>query len=388
MDGRRSGRRPGLAVRLFAAQVLVLITAAVTLSVVATTVGPSLFHTHLRRAVGEVSADTSRHVEQAYTYANALALTLALIAALAAATAVSAYVARRVARPAQDVAAASLRLASGQYAVRVAAPGLGAEFDTLTTVFNQLAERLQAVESTRSRLLADLGHELRTPVATLEAYLDAAEDGVSVADEDTLTVLRTQIARLRRLADDVRAVSRAEEDQLPLRPQSLDIAAVVGAAAAAARPRFHAKGVELRQRCDPRATEVEVDPQRFGQVLANLLDNALRHTPPGGRVEVVATGRDGRVDIAVADTGVGIAAEHLPHLFERFYRVDTARDTGHGGSGIGLAIVRAVTIAHGGQVRAESPGAGRGATFTVTLPVATGAGRAGGVFGEPVGPTA
>jgi signal transduction histidine kinase len=365
-------RRPrlGFAGRLFAAQVLVLLAGALTLGLVATAVGPAIFHDHLRQIPGHVDAGAAQHVEEAYASASAVSLGVAVIAALVAALAVSGYVARRVAQPVGQLAVAATDLTGGDYGVRVCAPGLGREFDTVVAAFNAMAVRLADVEATRRRLLADLGHELRTPVATIEAYLDAAEDGVAVDDEDTWGVLRTQTTRLRRLAEDIAAISRAEEHQLDVYPQRVAVADLVGSAVAAARPGYAAKGVTLRERVGAERADVDADPERMAQVLGNLLDNALRHTPPGGQVTVAADGDHTGIRFTVSDTGEGIPAEHLPHVFERFYRVDAARDRGRGGSGIGLAIVRAIVSEHGGQVTADSAGSGAGATFTVSLPAA------------------
>jgi two-component system sensor histidine kinase BaeS len=369
--GRRVPRpRLGLAGRLFAAQTLVVLAGSLTLGLVAAAVGPAIFHDHLRLIAGHVDPDAARHVEQAYASASAVSLTVALVAALAAALAVSAYVARRVAHPVGQLAAAAADIADGHYDTRVAAPGLGKDFDTVVAAFNAMAGRLAEVEATRRRLLADLGHELRTPVATIEAYVDAAEDGVLVPDEDTWAVLRAQTGRLRRLAEDIAAVSRAEEHQLDLRPGRIAVADLLGAAVAAANPRYTDKGVTLAVAVAADLPELPADVERMGQVLGNLLDNALRHTPAGGTVTVSADRDRSGVRITVADTGEGIAAEHLPHVFERFYRADAARDRGRGGSGIGLAIVRAIVTEHGGRVTAHSGGPGTGTAFVVTLPAA------------------
>ncbi|GAA1805242.1 HAMP domain-containing sensor histidine kinase [Luedemannella flava] len=359
-----------MAGRLFVAQVLVLLTGGVTLGLVAAAVGPRIFHDHLERVSGAVDAQAVAHIEEAYASASAVSMGVGLLVALLAALAVSAYVARRVARPVGQLADAASEVADGRYGTRVALPGIGREFDTVAESFNAMAARLADVEATRRRLLADLGHELRTPVATIEAYVDAAEDGVAVPDEDTWSVLRAQTARLRRLAEDIAAVSRAEEHQLDLHPRPIAAADLVRGAVAAARPGYEAKGVRLRERIDATAGHVDVDPDRMGQVLTNLLDNALAHTPPGAAV-TAAVDRDGTLlRFTVTDTGEGIEAEHLPHLFERFYRAEPARDRERGGSGIGLAIVRAIVAEHGGTVSAASDGPGTGATFTVTLPPA------------------
>jgi signal transduction histidine kinase len=226
-------------------------------------------------------------------------------------------------------------------------------------------------------------HELRTPVSTLEAYLDGPEDGVATLDAETIEILRTRTRRLGRLAEDVSAASRAEEHQLRLQPVPIAPGELVAAAVAVAADRYAERGVSLRQDvpgclpavlADPGRMGADpgrmgADPGRMGQVLGNLLENALRHTPAGGAVTVsVGQQSEGPIRLHVRDTGEGVATEHLPHLFERFYRVDAARDRGRGGSGIGLAIVIALVEAHGGRVSATSDGPGHGATFTLTLP--------------------
>ncbi|HET9137876.1 sensor histidine kinase [Actinophytocola sp.] len=362
--------RLGLAGRLFVAQTFVVLAGSLTLGLVAAAVGPAIFRDHLGQIPGQVDAEAFRHVEEAYASASAVSLAVALIAALTTALAVSAYVARRVAHPVGHLAAAAADIADGHYATRVATPGLGDEFDTVVAAFNTMAGRLAEVEATRRRLLADLGHELRTPVATIEAYVDAAEDGVLVRDEDTWAVLRAQTGRLRRLAEDIAAVSRAEEHQLDLHPRRVAVADLVRSAVAAARQRYAEKGVVLAESVAADLPDVHADDERLDQVLGNLLDNALRHTPPGGTVTLTAERDPAGVRISVIDNGEGIAAEHLPHIFERFYRADAARDRTRGGSGIGLAIVRAIVAEHNGRVTATSDGSGRGATFTVTLPAA------------------
>lgn len=368
-DGRTPARRKaGLAGRLLAAQVLVLLAGALTAWVVTAAIGPPLFHEHLRRAGMSASPTEVRHAEEAFRSANLISLSVALLAALTAALAVSIYVTGRIGRSVSTVVSAASDVAAGHYDARVPRPQLGAEFDDLAQAFNAMAGRLAAVEQTRRRLLADLAHELRTPVATIDAYLEGLEDGVATLDAETADVLRTQTRRLAMLAEDLGAISRAEEGRLELHLSSTAPDALVGTATAACAERYAAKGVHLDSQVPTGLPPVQVDADRIGQVLGNLLDNALRHTPPGGTVTVSARRDDGDVELLVSDTGEGIPAEHLRHVFERFYRVDVARDRAHGGSGIGLAIAKALIEAHGGQIGADSPGPGRGATFTVRLP--------------------
>lgn len=369
MTGWSAGRGPRFSTRLLVAQALVLVAGALTIWLVASAVGPSIFHDHLGQAGVAHSEEETQHIEEAFASALLVSLSVALVAAVAAALAVSWYFSRRVQRSIGHVAEASTQIAAGRYDTHVDDPGLGAEFATLTGTYNRLAERLQATEATRRQMLADLAHEMRTPLATIDAHLEAIEDGVRHLDSDTVTVLRSSTQRLRRLAEDIGAVSHAEEGNLRLDPRPVDAAMLVATAADAARDRYESKGVRLDVDLQP-AGRVTVDPDRIGQVLGNLLDNALRHTPEGGSVTVSCRRVEHWVEYAVADTGEGIAAEHLPHLFDRFYRVDTARDRHHGGSGIGLAIAKALIEAHGGGLSATSAGPGRGSTFTVRLPAA------------------
>jgi signal transduction histidine kinase len=254
--------------------------------------------------------------------------------------------------------------------VTVPPQGLGAEFDALASSFNQMAEQLRSVERSRSRLLADLGHEMRTPLATLEAYLEALEDGVATLDAGTAELLRSQTRRLARLSEDIGTVSRTEEGQVRLDMRTVHPESVVTAAVDSVAEAYNVKGVRLLKQIPPRLADIRVDVNRMGQVLGNLLDNALRHTPSGGTVTVSARTPPGTggIDLTVADTGDGIPAEHLPHVFERFYRVDAARNRDHGGSGIGLAIAKALVEAQGGQLTATSPGTGQGSTFRIHIP--------------------
>jgi two-component system sensor histidine kinase BaeS len=363
-------RGAGLAGRLLLAQALVLMTGALTAWLVATIVGPSLFHAHLASAnVGSTPAQIL-HTERAFQSANAISLSLALLAALTAALGVSVYMTRRIGRSVATIAAAASDVAGGRYGVRVPGPGLGPEFDALASGFNQMADRLGSVEANRRRLLADLGHEMRTPVATLEAYLEALEDGVATLDAKTADLLRSQTGRLARLSEDISSVSRVEEGQVRLDMQDAQPASVVAAAVDSLAEAYNAKGVHLLLRVPMDLPDLRMDPDRIGQVLANLLDNALRHTPPGGSVTISATNspRTGVTELCVEDTGDGIPEEHLPRIFDRFYRVDAARDRAHGGSGIGLAIAKALTEAHGGKLAVTSAGSGQGSTFRVLLP--------------------
>lgn len=360
----RAGSR--FAARLLVAQGLVLVAGALTTWLVASLVGPTIFTDHLREASDDHATEETTHLEEAFASALLVSISLALLAAVLAALAVSWYLSRRVQRSIDSVTEAASQIANGHYGARVSDPGLGGEFTTLALGYNRLAEKLETTEATRRTMLGDLAHEMRTPLATIDAHLEAVEDGIRTLDEETLGVVRGSTARLRRLAEDMAALSRAEEG-LHLAAAPADAAELAANAVETARDRFVAAGVHLDTDLAD-AGRVRVDAERMGQVLGNLLDNALRHTPAHGTVTVTCRRIDDWVEYRVADTGDGVAAAHVPHLFDRFYRADASRDRRRGGSGIGLAIAKALVEAHGGGISVTSAGVGHGSTFTVRLP--------------------
>ncbi len=364
--------RAGFGARLFLASSLVVIGCVATAAVVAVLIAPGLFHEHLRQAGIEEYSGLAAHIEMAFRGTLVPAWGIAALVAVLIALAVSWWLAHRVDRSVGALAESAGRIARGRYDTRVDDAGLGREFADLADAVNELARRLGETESTRRRMLADLGHEMRTPIATIDSHLEALEDGVRLADADTLRVLRSGTARLARLAEDVNAVSRVQEGLDLVRPVPTTSGALIDAATAAAEQACADAGVTLAVTAD-RGVRLTADPARIGQVLGNLLDNARRHTPPGGTITVGCTRAADTVVFTVADTGEGIAAEHLPHLFDRFYRADAARgrtDGGRtdGGSGIGLTIADALVRAHGGELSAASAGRGAGSRFTVSLP--------------------
>ncbi|MBM4468109.1 HAMP domain-containing protein [Rhodococcus hoagii] len=363
------GRRvPGLGVRLLLAQSMVLAAGAATSWVVAAFVGPPLFREHLREAGVANLSEEQFHAEHAYRSATIVSLTVAIVVAVMAALAVTWYFSRRLQRSVTEVSSAATAVAAGRYDIRVSPPHLGEDFGALAHAFNQMAARLNSVETTRRQLLGDLAHEIRTPVAVLEAYMEALEDGVETLDADAITILRAQTRRLARFSDDVSALSRAEEDRTSIEFTWVTPETLISTALTVAADRYTAKDVSLTSHVPPGLPPLWADPERLGQVLGNLLDNALRHTPPHGRVAVTAEQGPDLVVIEVTDTGEGIAAEHLPYVFERFYRVDAARDRTHGGAGIGLAIAKALVEAQHGRITASSDGPGTGSTFTISVP--------------------
>ena len=364
---RTSQRLSGLSSRLLAAQAVLLLAGAITTWVVASVVGPDIFHGHLIEAGTGHDEQELLHVEAAFRDSLLVAMGVALVVSVLTAGSVTAWVTRRVRRSTGAVVSTAGDIAAGQYDVRIDATGLGTEFDRMASTINELAGRLQDTEATRRRLLSDLGHELRTPVATVQMQLDAVEDGVRPFDATTLEVLRDSTNRLRRLADDIAAVSRAQEERVDLRREPVDLVDLAQRAVAELVVDFAAKGVTVAV-VGVGPVVLDVDLHRMGQVLSNLLANALRHTPARGSVAVEVRRSGSDVVVDVVDDGEGISREHLPLIFERFFRVDPARGHHEGGTGIGLTISRAIVQAHGGTLSAFSDGRGTGSRFTIHFP--------------------
>ena len=244
-------RRRGLGARLLAAQGLVILAGSATLLTLALTLAPGLFRDHLRQAAGPVPPELAGHINEAFARAVLLALLVAMAAAALTAFAVSLLVARRLVRPVAAMAAAATRIAAGRYDVRVSASGLGAEFEALGRSFDEMAAALAATERVRADLLRDVAHELRTPLATIRAYVEGLADGVVTPDALTAATLEAELDRMQRLVGDLDTVSRAEERQLDLHLRPVVPADLVTAAVEAARPSFTSKGVGLAARVEP-----------------------------------------------------------------------------------------------------------------------------------------
>lgn len=362
--GRSSG--VGFARRLLLAQSAVVIVGAMTAALIAALIAPGLFHEHLLEAGVANLPMGVEHADRAFRSALAVSLGVALLVAVLLSIGVAWWFTRRIQRSIASVAATTADMAEGRLDTRVGPSGLGADFDRLGDSINVLGKRLAATDEVRRRLMSDLAHEMRTPIATITAQVEAIEDGVREPDAQTLQAIRAAAGRLHRLAADLGSVSTADE-QLELTVGPVCVRQVVDDAVMLALPRSRDAGVDLAVG-DVVDVDVDVDVDRIGQVLGVLIDNALRHTASGGSVRIDATTAGAGVDIAVTDTGEGITHTDLDHVFDRFYRGDSARSTTTGGSGIGLTIARSLAHAHGGTLTAASDGPGRGAEFVVHLP--------------------
>jgi signal transduction histidine kinase len=274
---------------------------------------------------------------------------------------------RRLASPVVDVMDAASRLAAGDYAVRVIERGPPAT-RRLARAFNDMAARLQAHEASRRSLLADIAHELQTPLAVVQGNVEGLLDGVYPRDDSHLSAVLEETRILSALIDDLRTLALAETGTLALHRETVDLGVLLHDVVTAFQPKAEAAGVAITADCPPEVPAVDIDPVRIRQVVTNLVTNALRHTTAGGAIRLTCqrgtdTTSSREVSVSVIDSGSGIAAADLPHVFSRFYKsVDSP------GSGLGLAIAQQLIALHGGRIRAESE-LGKGTTVHFTLPL-------------------
>jgi histidine kinase len=285
-----------------------------------------------------------------------------------AAGAVSLFVSSRISSPIKQMQRASRHIAAGQYHGRLNAQAPG-EIGELARSFNDMAEALEHTEHRRVELLGNVAHELRTPLSSLHGYIEGLEDGMFEANAETLESCKRQVSRLERLVDDLSLLSRVEAGQETVSPSPTSAATLAEQVAASFQLQFLQKQVELIVEPLPSSLLVLADVQRTGQILSNLVANALRHTPTGGEVRLAVRAlKSGEAEFRVSDTGEGIAPDDLPQVFTRFYRADKARTRGgDSGSGIGLTIAKHFVEAQGGRIGVESK-VGGGSSFWFTLP--------------------
>jgi signal transduction histidine kinase len=280
--------------------------------------------------------------------------------------------ARGMTQPLRDMAQAARRMSKGDYTTSVAVRSRD-EVGQLADAFNRMAGEMDSVERLRRDLVANVSHELKTPISALRAHLENLLDGVEEPNPAVIQVMLQQSERLSRLVDELLDLSRLEAGDVPLEIEPVPLGLLVERVikeVEVARP-DRARALAMRNEVPPDLPPVEADRERVHQVLFNLLENAVRFTPPGGEVTVQAVRENGAYTVSVQDTGPGIPKEHIPLVFERFYRVDTSRSREDGGTGLGLAIARSVVEAHGGRIWAESTDA-IGARFTFVLPASRG----------------
>jgi len=364
--------RRHLGAKLFVSYLVIIIVGVVVLFVASQFILPAAFNHHMAgmEMMGGMMSGQSSMSQLYVDFRTSFneALMYGALAAMLAALALSFLFSRGVVAPVQAMSRATQRIANGRYDERVQVIG-NDELAGLASRFNQMAEKLDQVESMRRRLIGDVSHELRTPLTAIKGSMEGLMDGILPANEETFQQIHAEADRLNRLVEDLQELSRVEARAYQLDLHPLDISSLVRTVAKRLAAQADIKHISLNLELPPDLPPVFADEDRTIQVLTNLVSNALQYTPEGGKVRISAKRFNNEVQISVHDTGIGISAEHLPHLFDRFYRVDKSRSRqAGGGSGIGLTIAHALIEAQNGQIWVESPGVGKGSVFIFTLP--------------------
>jgi two-component system sensor histidine kinase BaeS len=361
-------RKRRLVVQLLLGQSILIGVAGLALIGTALLLAPPIFLRHMREAGIDTSV-AQKHISEAFTSAFSISLAVAMGSALLVAGIIAWYMIQRITQPIESLTILAEALASGVSSADVVVSSSTPEIDRLATALKGMSSELTEIQEDQARMLRDLAHELRTPITTIGALIDGIEDGVVVGDAHSWNTIREQLNRLNRLSRDVRDVSQSHIEPLSTLKVFTDPLDIGSSAFSAWNRQYESKGVLLEMKVEGSVPLIEVDPQRIGQVLSNLLENSLRHTPKGGTVLLVVAANHGDVSFSIRDTGEGIAAHQLPHIFERLYRGDNARRSGDAGSGLGLTIAQKIAENHGGSLTATSEGLGHGSTFTLTFPI-------------------
>ncbi len=368
-----------LGAKLLLSYLAIVVVGVVVLIVASQSILPTSFNRHMAgmgmngmMGMGRQGYGSPEAMAQLYADYRAgfnEALFYAASAAMLVAGALGVFFSRSVIAPVRGMSLATQRIADGRYDERVQVSGSD-ELAQLAGNFNQMAGKLEQVESMRRRLIGDVTHELRTPLTAIKGSAEGLMDGVLPANDETYQQIHAEAERLSRLVDDLQELSRVESRAYQLDFRDLDASAIIQTVTKRMQFQFEGKRVTLTPNLSAHPIILHADEDRIVQVLTNLVGNALQYTPANGQVtiSVEATGNEAR--FSVKDTGIGIPPEHIPHIFDRFYRVDKSRSRARGGSGIGLTIAKHLVEAHGGKIWAESEGDGKGSTFIFTLPLA------------------
>ncbi len=367
--------RTSLSGKFLLSYLLIVLVGVATLLVVTFALAPTLFQAQLvpilqTHPEAMTTTEAIQRILGDFLGTLFIALAVAAIVATVTSLATSLFVARRITVPLRQMTQVSQRISAGNYAERIVIAPVHStdELGQLASSINTLAVALEQTERRRLEVIGNVAHELRTPIATLEGYLEGLLDGVIEPSPLTWAMLHTEAGRLRRLVDDLQELSRAEARQVPLSLQPVAPQRLVQDALEPLEGQFAEKGLELQIHVPEDLPQVMADPTRAVQILTNVLVNALRYTPAPGKVVLAVNCEYTMVAFRISDTGVGLSPEQIAHIFERFYRVDKSRSRAFGGSGIGLTIAQSLAQAMGGEIRVESAGLGQGSSFTLTLP--------------------
>ncbi|MFH2040631.1 MAG: ATP-binding protein [Chloroflexota bacterium] len=370
--------RSHLGVKLFISYLVIILAVAFILVTATRFTVPEAFTRHmgggLNSGTGMMQGTGVGRIAIADLFANFQAsfneaLVLALVIAGSAAMLVSLLLSRGIVAPVRRMTTVSQHIADGHYSERVETDNHD-ELGQLAHSFNQMAENLEQVELMRRQLIADVSHELRTPLTAIQGSMEGLLDGILPAIPETYLQIHQEAGRLARLVDDLQELSRVEAGASPLEIRLVQVNNLIQTTIKRLTPQAIKKKISIVADLLADLPLVPLDEARITQVLTNLVSNALQYTQEGGRIHIGTRQTKDEIQVSITDTGIGIPADHMAHLFTRFYRVDKSRSRqAGGGSGIGLTIARHLVESHGGRIWVESPGEGQGSTFTFSLPL-------------------
>lgn len=368
--------------KVFLSYLLVVFIGGVVLITAASLSVPAAFERHLVSMneiviSGNIAGNNEQMVSDLFSQYNKAvleAVTYAALAALVGAVLASFLISRQVVTPTLRMMSLSKRIAEGEYEERLSLPdgqqaGQIDELGRLALSFNQMADKLEKTETMRRELIGDITHELRTPLTAVKGYLEGMMDGVFPADPETYQQIHSEIDRLQRLVNDLQELSRVEAGAFQLMLTPVSPASLIERIQNTLGRQFEEKNIQFEIDIEPNLPDINVDKDRIIQVLTNLVGNALQYTPSGGKVTLLVRREPSDLLFSVKDSGIGISADQIPLIFNRFYRTDKSRTRTSGGSGIGLTIARALVNAHQGKIWAESMGEGKGSTFSFQIPL-------------------
>ncbi|ORC34704.1 hypothetical protein B4O97_12230 [Marispirochaeta aestuarii] len=356
--------------KLFLSHILIVVVGSLVLVVTSRIQAPNAFlhhMEHMRILLGPDNAMAEDLRRNFLAASNEILLISGVVASVAAVLA-SSFIAWRIVSPIRSLMEASKRIADGNYSDRIQTKW-NDELGELALSFNQMAEILEGTERRRTELIGNLAHELKTPLTGIRSMMEGLIDGVLSPDTETFLDVQRETSRLQRLTEELSQLSKAEAGIIQLDLEQTNPAELIRRTVSRLESQFEDKGVQLVVEVSHNLPHIRMDSERVLQILINLLGNALQYTNQGGVVRLKCSLLNSHLRFSIQDTGIGIAPEHLPHLFDRFYRVDSSRARAHGGSGIGLTIAIHLARAHGGTITADSRGPGFGSTFTLTLPI-------------------
>jgi len=374
--------RTHLTWKVFLSYLLVVFIGGVVLITAASLSVPAAFERHLVSMneiviSGNIAGNNEQMVSDLFSQYNKAvleAVTYAALAALVGAVLASFLISRQVVTPTLRMMSLSKRIAEGEYEERLSLPdgqqaGQIDELGRLALSFNQMADKLEKTETMRRELIGDITHELRTPLTAVKGYLEGMMDGVFPADPETYQQIHSEIDRLQRLVNDLQELSRVEAGAFQLMLMPVSPASLIERIQNTLGRQFEEKNIQFEIDIEPNLPDINVDKDRIIQVLTNLVGNALQYTPSGGKVTLLVRREPSDLLFSVKDSGIGISADQIPLIFNRFYRTDKSRTRTSGGSGIGLTIARALVKAHQGKIWAVSMGEGKGSTFSFQIPL-------------------